>query len=94
MMMTHADTRRRLSTSGIPQELSVLRRLMDRPQRHRLLHGYPLAAAMPRVAADLRSHAQVHPTGEARPRLTTHRRPMRGVGQQRPLPLNRSRRAF
>lgn len=24
-----------------------LRRLMERPQRHRLLHGYPLAAAMP-----------------------------------------------
>lgn len=24
-----------------------LHRLMDRPQRHRLLHGYPLAAAMP-----------------------------------------------
>lgn len=26
-----------------------LHRLMDRPQRHRLLHGYPLAAAMPYV---------------------------------------------
>jgi oxygen-independent coproporphyrinogen-3 oxidase len=55
MTMTHADTRRGLSTSGIPEELSELRRLMDRPQRHRLLHGYPLAAAMPRVAGKPRS---------------------------------------
>jgi oxygen-independent coproporphyrinogen-3 oxidase len=29
-----------------------LRRRMQRPQRHRLLHGYPLAAAMPRIAGD------------------------------------------
>ncbi|WP_406694755.1 hypothetical protein V5E97_27250 [Singulisphaera sp. Ch08] len=29
--------------------VSELRRLSERPQRHRLLHGYPLAAAMPRV---------------------------------------------
>jgi coproporphyrinogen III oxidase-like Fe-S oxidoreductase len=29
-----------------------LQRLMRRPQRHRLLHGYPLAAAMPRIAED------------------------------------------
>jgi coproporphyrinogen III oxidase-like Fe-S oxidoreductase len=55
MMMTHADAQRGLSTSGILPELSELRRLMDRPQRHRLLHGYPLAAAMPRVAGKSRS---------------------------------------
>ncbi len=29
-----------------------LRRRMQRPQRHRLLHGYPLAAAMPRIPED------------------------------------------
>jgi oxygen-independent coproporphyrinogen-3 oxidase len=29
-----------------------LRRRMRRPQRHRLLHGYPLAAAMPRLSGD------------------------------------------
>ncbi len=34
-------------------ELFQLRRRMRRPQRHRLLHGYPLAAAMPRIAEDL-----------------------------------------
>jgi oxygen-independent coproporphyrinogen-3 oxidase len=55
MMMTHEDTRRGRSTSGILEELSELRRLMGRPQRHRLLHGYPLAAAMPRVAGKPRS---------------------------------------
>jgi oxygen-independent coproporphyrinogen-3 oxidase len=55
MMMTHSDTRRGLSTSGILRELSELRRLMGRPQRHRLLHGYPLAAAMPRVVGKPRS---------------------------------------
>jgi oxygen-independent coproporphyrinogen-3 oxidase len=50
MMMTHADTQRGLFTPGFLPELSELRRLMGRPQRHRLLHGYPLAAAMPRVS--------------------------------------------
>lgn len=30
---------------------------MSRPQRHRLLHGYPLAAAMPFADADVRSKA-------------------------------------
>ena len=34
-----------------------LRRRMQRPQRHRLLHGYPLAAAMPRIAEDQRRDA-------------------------------------
>jgi oxygen-independent coproporphyrinogen-3 oxidase len=55
MMTTHADTRRGLSASGILQDFPELRRLMDRPQRHRLLHGYPLAAAMPRIAGKSRS---------------------------------------
>lgn len=31
-----------------------LTRFLDRPQRHRLLHGYPLAAAMPFVDEELR----------------------------------------
>jgi hypothetical protein len=35
--------------------LTELRRRMRLPQRHRLLHGYPLAAAMPRVAGRARS---------------------------------------
>src|SRR5687768_12441800 len=30
------------------EDLRELRRRMQKPQRHRLLHGYPLAAAMPR----------------------------------------------
>jgi oxygen-independent coproporphyrinogen-3 oxidase len=37
-----------------------LRRRMGRPQRHRLLHGYPLAAAMPRIAQS-RWHDAVFP---------------------------------
>jgi oxygen-independent coproporphyrinogen-3 oxidase len=52
MMMTHARTGRELPTPGIGPDLSELRRLMDRPQRHRLLHGYLLAAAMPRVVGE------------------------------------------
>jgi oxygen-independent coproporphyrinogen-3 oxidase len=55
MMMTHVKTGREHSNTGIQQDLSELRRLMDRPQRHRLLHGYPLAAAMPRVEGKPRS---------------------------------------
>ena len=35
------------ATSDCSQELLELQRRMKRPQRHRLLHGYPLAAAMP-----------------------------------------------
>ena len=58
-MITHADTRCRLFTPSISQELSELHRLMDRPQRHRLLHGYPLAAAMPRVAGRPRSEQEL-----------------------------------
>ncbi len=41
------------STDDSPEQLE-LRRRMQRPQRHRLLHGYPLAAAMPRIAEDQR----------------------------------------
>jgi oxygen-independent coproporphyrinogen-3 oxidase len=37
------------------RELAELRRRMRLPQRHRLLHGYPLAAAMPRVVDVVRS---------------------------------------
>ena len=36
-------------TGDSSAKLDELRRRMRRPQRHRLLHGYPLAAAMPRV---------------------------------------------
>lgn len=45
------------NASPIPalEERSELRRLTQRPQRHRLLHGYPLAAAMPRVEPGDRS---------------------------------------
>ncbi len=39
----HLDT-----ASPTAHDRELLRRLMQRPQRHRLLHGYPLAAAMPR----------------------------------------------
>ena len=35
-----------------------LRRLLDRPQRHRLLHGYPLAAAMPFADDKVRRRAE------------------------------------
>jgi oxygen-independent coproporphyrinogen-3 oxidase len=34
-----------------------LARFMSRPQRHRLLHGFPLAAAMPFADADVRRMA-------------------------------------
>lgn len=35
-------------TATIPCEFQArLSKLMARPQRHRLLHGHPLAAAMP-----------------------------------------------
>jgi oxygen-independent coproporphyrinogen-3 oxidase len=51
-MPTSIDTPRSLLVSA---ERIELRRRMDRPQRHRLLHGYPLAAAMPRVARKPRS---------------------------------------
>jgi oxygen-independent coproporphyrinogen-3 oxidase len=35
----------------VAEDLHELHRYMDRPQRHRLLHGYPLAHAMPRRPA-------------------------------------------
>jgi coproporphyrinogen III oxidase-like Fe-S oxidoreductase len=48
-MLTTIDTPRLPHASA---ERNELRRRMQRPQRHRLLHGYPLAAAMPRIAED------------------------------------------
>ncbi len=36
---------------------SRLCKFMARPQRHRLLHGYPLAAAMPYADAEVRHRA-------------------------------------
>jgi oxygen-independent coproporphyrinogen-3 oxidase len=48
-MPTTIDTRRSHHDTA---EGIELRRRMQRPQRHRLLHGYPLAAAMPRIAGD------------------------------------------
>ena len=52
----------------VSEERSELRRLTQRPQRHRLLHGYPLAAAMPRV----------EPGDQATQKLL-HFRPERGL---------------
>ena len=48
-MLTTIDTPRSPHTSA---EGIELRRRMQRPQRHRLLHGYPLAAALPRISED------------------------------------------
>ena len=48
-MLTTIDTPRSPRDSA---ERLELRRRMQRPQRHRLLHGYPLAAAMPRISED------------------------------------------
>lgn len=55
------------STRGFPMSLPVaetqdrlrsgLLKLMTRPQRHRLLHGYPLAAAMPFADCEVRQRA-------------------------------------
>jgi coproporphyrinogen III oxidase-like Fe-S oxidoreductase len=55
-MLTSIDTPRSSLASA---ERIELRRRMDRPQRHRLLHGYPLAAAMPRVAGKPRSEQEL-----------------------------------
>src|SRR5712672_3508164 len=43
------------STLEVSEDRRELHRRMQRPQRHRLLHGYPLAAAMPRVLPQSRS---------------------------------------
>jgi coproporphyrinogen III oxidase-like Fe-S oxidoreductase len=53
-MLTAIDTPRSARSTGDSSERIELRRRMQRPQRHRLLHGYPLAAAMPRIADDQR----------------------------------------
>jgi oxygen-independent coproporphyrinogen-3 oxidase len=42
----------RAGHSPAQAEQLELRRRMQKPQRHRLLHGYPLAAAMPCIAED------------------------------------------
>jgi oxygen-independent coproporphyrinogen-3 oxidase len=49
-MLTMAQARVSRELVVDSPELVELRRRMRRPQRHRLLHGYPLAAAMPRIA--------------------------------------------
>src|SRR4051794_34628990 len=46
------DIPRRASALDISEDLAELRRRMQGPQRHRLLHGYPLAAAMPRFGEE------------------------------------------
>ncbi len=46
-------------STGAEPEHAELRRRMQRPQRHRLLHGYPLAAATPHVADEERRDAIV-----------------------------------
>ena len=56
MMIQVNPTGRARSTNDSAGHIE-LRRRMQRPQRHRLLHGYPLAAAMPRIAEDRRRDA-------------------------------------
>ena len=51
-MIASADTSRTASSILVSEELLELRRRMQCPQRHRLLHGYPLAAAMPRIGEE------------------------------------------
>lgn len=51
-MLTSINTPRSPNATGVAEGRTELLRRMRRPQRHRLLHGYPLAAAMPRVAED------------------------------------------
>ena len=61
-MLKTANTGCRLTDSAMLRELH---HRMARPQRHRLLHGYPLAAAMP--SADDREQldtVHVHPTSD------------------------------
>jgi oxygen-independent coproporphyrinogen-3 oxidase len=48
-MLTSLETRQSPNMRVDSAERAELRRRMTRPQRHRLLHGYPLAAAMPRI---------------------------------------------
>jgi coproporphyrinogen III oxidase-like Fe-S oxidoreductase len=48
-MVTQLDDPRSIDGDVSSAELAELRRRMRRPQRHRLLHGYPLGAAMPHV---------------------------------------------
>ncbi|MFO0879810.1 MAG: hypothetical protein U0840_20885 [Gemmataceae bacterium] len=52
------------SASG--PELNHLRERMSKPQRHRLLHGYPLAAAMSARSADPGLELDVYPKGSRR----------------------------
>jgi coproporphyrinogen III oxidase-like Fe-S oxidoreductase len=51
-MLTALDTPSSTQSAHDSAESVELRRRMQRPQRHRLLHGYPLAAAMPRITED------------------------------------------
>ena len=51
-MVSHIVELARTGHSDASAGTSELRRRMQRPQRHRLLHGYPLAAAMPRISED------------------------------------------
>ncbi len=55
-MILHTAELGRTGRLEASAELSQLRRFMRRPQRHRLLHGYPLAAAMPRVVENQRGN--------------------------------------
>ena len=50
-MLTAIDSTLSDRTTDDPPETLELRWRMRRPQRHRLLHGHPLASAMPRIAA-------------------------------------------
>lgn len=50
-MLAHAPTR----SSTLSSEQRELRLRMQKPQRHRLLHAYPLAAAMPAIPDSIRA---------------------------------------
>ena len=59
-MVRMSDTPVRKRTRWLREQL---RRRMQRPQRHRLLHGFPLAAAMPFATREVRDRAE---SGDAR----------------------------
>ena len=49
-------------TTGFEHDLTRrLEHFMSRPQRHRLLHGFPLAAAMPHASTEVYSSMDSRP---------------------------------
>ena len=51
---------KRLSNSPLRNLEKVLQHRLSKPQRHRLLHGFPLAAAMPFASDDVRTLCDAH----------------------------------